>query len=107
MRIGAADWREIGVALGQSLQVWHAFFERAHVWGVDIHPGVIKRARKQFAGDPRLADIEARSIVGEASDVRARLAEKAREARADELFVMASGPTLATRIRSLELIKAG
>ena len=31
----------------------------------------------------------------------------AREARADELFVMASGPTLATRIRSLELIQAG
>lgn len=61
----------------------------------------------QFEGDPRLAGIEARSIVGEASEVRARLAEKAREARADELFVMASGPTLETRIRSLELIKAG
>ena len=45
--------------------------------------------------------------MGEAPDVRARLAEKAREAGADELFVMASGPTLETRIRSLELIKAG
>ena len=60
-----------------------------------------------FEGDPRLAGIEARSIVGAAADVRARLAAKASEAHADELFVMASGPTLETRIRSLELIKAG
>ena len=52
---------EIGIALGQSLQVWHAFFERAHVWGVDIHPGVIKRARKQFAGDPRVHILQANS----------------------------------------------
>ena len=45
---------EIGVALGQSLQVWHDFFENANVWGVDIHPLVIKRARKMFANWQRV-----------------------------------------------------
>lgn len=59
----------------------------------------------EHAGDPRLADIEARSIVGSAEDVRARLADKARASGADEIFVMASGPSLGSRIRSLELIK--
>lgn len=59
----------------------------------------------EHAGDPRLADIEARSIAGAADDVRARLAEKARTSGADEIFVMASGPSLESRIRSLELIK--
>jgi SAM-dependent methyltransferase len=52
---------EIGVALGQSLQVWHDFFERANVWGVDIHPGVIKRARRMFAEKPRVHILRANS----------------------------------------------
>jgi luciferase family oxidoreductase group 1 len=57
------------------------------------------------ADDPRLAGVMARSIVGDAADVRARLAAKAEAAGADELFVMAVGPTLESRIRSLELIR--
>lgn len=57
------------------------------------------------AGDPRLTDIETRSIAGSAEQVRARLEDKARASGADEIFVMASGPSLESRIRSLELIK--
>jgi luciferase family oxidoreductase group 1 len=57
------------------------------------------------AGDPRLAGVLARAITGDADEVKARLAHKARATGADEVFVMASGPTLETRIRSLELIK--
>jgi len=52
---------EIGIALGQSLQVWNDFFEGAHVWGVDIHPVVIKRARKIFAERPRVHILKANS----------------------------------------------
>ncbi len=59
----------------------------------------------EHADDPRLIDIEKRSIAGSAETVRGRLAQKAADSGADEIFVMASGPTLASRIRSLELIK--
>jgi luciferase family oxidoreductase group 1 len=59
-----------------------------------------------ISGDPRLAAIEARSIAGDPAAVRARLAQKAKDAGADEVFVLATGPSLADRIRSLELIKS-
>jgi luciferase family oxidoreductase group 1 len=59
----------------------------------------------EHAGSPLLDAVLARAIVGEAADVRGRLAQKARDTGADEVFVMAVGPTLETRIRSLELIK--
>lgn len=52
---------EIGIALGQSLQVWHEYFPNAHVWGVDIHPLVIKRARRMFSGWPRVHVLRANS----------------------------------------------
>jgi len=54
--------------------------------------------------DPRLPAVVARALTGDAAAVRAALAEKARRTGADELFVMSAGPTLETRIRSLELI---
>ena len=57
------------------------------------------------ADDPRLAGVIARSIVDDPATVKARLDEKARSTGADELFVMAVGPDLESRIRSLELIK--
>ncbi|WP_421932618.1 MsnO8 family LLM class oxidoreductase [Phenylobacterium sp.] len=57
------------------------------------------------AGDPRLAGVLARGIVGDAASVQARLDDKARTTGADEVFVMAVGPDLQSRIRSLELIK--
>lgn len=57
------------------------------------------------AGDPRLEAVRMRSIVGDPESVRRRLDMKAQTTGADELFVMAVGPTLETRIRSLELIK--
>lgn len=56
-------------------------------------------------GTPLLQMVEARTIAADAATVRARLEAKARSTGADELFVMATGPTLADRIRSLELIK--
>ena len=49
----------------------------------------------------------ARAIVGDPDTVRQGLAAKAEATGADELFVMAVGPDLASRVRSLELIKAG
>jgi luciferase family oxidoreductase group 1 len=59
----------------------------------------------EHAGSPALAGIEARSLAGAPGFVRARLEEKAEQTGADEVFVMATGPSLETRIRSLELIK--
>jgi alkanesulfonate monooxygenase SsuD/methylene tetrahydromethanopterin reductase-like flavin-dependent oxidoreductase (luciferase family) len=57
--------------------------------------------------DPRLASVIARAIVGDPDTVRRGLAAKAEATGADELFVMAVGPDLASRVRSLELIRAG
>ena len=53
--------------------------------------------------NPRAIE-KARTIAADAAAVHSRLADKAREAKADEVFVMATGPTLEARIRSLELI---
>jgi luciferase family oxidoreductase group 1 len=58
----------------------------------------------EWKGTPLLADVEGRSIAGEAGVVRARLIDKAKRADADEVFVMAAGPSLPERIRSLELL---
>ncbi len=58
----------------------------------------------EHAGTPVLALVEGRSIAADAASVYTRLVEKTREAKADEVFVMATGPSLAARIRSLELI---
>jgi luciferase family oxidoreductase group 1 len=59
---------------------------------------------EEHAGTPVRALVEARSIAAAPATVHARLADKARDANADEVFVMATGPSLAARIRSLELI---
>jgi luciferase family oxidoreductase group 1 len=58
----------------------------------------------EHAGTPVLALVEGRSIAADPASVHARLTAKAGEASADEIFVMATGPTLEARIRSLELI---
>ena len=58
-----------------------------------------------WAGTPLLADVEGRSLAGDAAFIRGRLADKAAAADADEVFVMATGPSLAARIASLELIR--
>jgi luciferase family oxidoreductase group 1 len=59
----------------------------------------------EWKGAPLLADVEGRTLAGDADFIRARLAAKAAMAGADEVFVMATGPSLAARIASLELIK--
>ena len=58
----------------------------------------------EWTGTPLLADVEGRTIAGEAAAVRATLEAKATASSADEVFVMATGPSLDRRIRSLELI---
>jgi luciferase family oxidoreductase group 1 len=59
---------------------------------------------EEHAGTPVRALVEARSITGDGSGVHGRLMDKVCEAGADEVFVMATGPSLDARIRSLELI---
>ncbi|THD79207.1 MAG: MsnO8 family LLM class oxidoreductase [Phenylobacterium sp.] len=56
------------------------------------------------SASPVLQMVEARTIAGSQMTVLGALAEKTRASGADELFVMATGPTLADRIRSLELL---
>lgn len=58
----------------------------------------------EHAGTPVREMVEARTVAADAAAVHAQLVEKAREANADEVFVMATGPSLDARIRSLELI---
>ena len=60
----------------------------------------------EWAGTPLLADVEGRTLAGDADFIRGKLAAKAESAGADEVFVMATGPSLAARIASLELIAA-
>ncbi len=75
--------------------------------GREVLPPPVDEAVAMLAGregDPVLADIVARSITGDAAGVRTALAAKAAATGADEVFVMASGPTLESRVRSLELI---
>jgi luciferase family oxidoreductase group 1 len=60
-----------------------------------------------LAGDPRLAALEARSIASDPATVREQLAKKAADAGADEVFILATGPALDVRLKSLELIKQG
>lgn len=55
-------------------------------------------------GTPILSLVEARTIAGDQMGVLGALAEKTRATGADELFVMATGPTLQARLRSLELL---
>jgi luciferase family oxidoreductase group 1 len=58
----------------------------------------------EFQGSPLLAEVESRTIASDGRTVADALAAKARDANADEVFVMSTGPSLAERIRSLELI---
>lgn len=57
------------------------------------------------AGSPVLQMVEARTVTGDQMGVLGQLAEKTRATGADELFVMATGPSLEDRIRSLELLR--
>ncbi len=58
----------------------------------------------EHAGTPVRELVEARTLAADPVAVVARLEDKARRAQADDVFVMATGPTLPARIRSLELI---
>ena len=58
-----------------------------------------------WKGTPLLADVEGRTIAGDGAFVRSTLEAKAARAEADEVFVMATGPSLEDRIASLGLIR--
>jgi luciferase family oxidoreductase group 1 len=57
-------------------------------------------------GAPSETDAFIRRFRGDGAAVRAYLAEKAAHTAADELFVLNGAPTLASRLRSMELIVA-
>jgi alkanesulfonate monooxygenase SsuD/methylene tetrahydromethanopterin reductase-like flavin-dependent oxidoreductase (luciferase family) len=57
------------------------------------------------SASPALQMIEARTLAADQMTVLGRLAEKTRTSQADELFVMATGPSLEARIHSLELLQ--
>jgi luciferase family oxidoreductase group 1 len=79
----------------------------AFLQGREGPPPSIDEAVAQLAGQSdseALAGIVGRSLTGDAATVRAALDDKLATTGADELFIMAAGPTLETRIRSLELI---
>jgi len=63
-----------------------------------------ERFLAEHADTAVLALVEARSIAADGLSVHTKLAQKALEAAADEVFVMATGPDLEARIGSLELI---
>jgi luciferase family oxidoreductase group 1 len=69
-------------------------------------PGVDKAEAflAERAGSPVRHLVESRTIAADQMTVLGRLAEKTRTTGADELFVMATGPSLEARIRSLELL---
>jgi len=56
-------------------------------------------------GASLVAAVEARTIASDAMTVLARLGEKTSACQPDEIFVMATGPSLQARIRSLELLR--
>ena len=56
---GSAAWHSQSAPL--VAQVWHDYFENAQIWGVDIHMGVIKHARKLFRDQPRVHVLHASS----------------------------------------------
>lgn len=60
----------------------------------------------EWKGTPLLADVEGRTIAGDGRSVRAALEAKAAASGAQEVFVMATGPSLDERIASLELIRS-
>jgi alkanesulfonate monooxygenase SsuD/methylene tetrahydromethanopterin reductase-like flavin-dependent oxidoreductase (luciferase family) len=65
---------------------------------------VAERRLADHAGHKAIAEAEARALVGDGATVRAGLAAKLAETTADEIFVIAAGPTLADQVRSLELM---
>jgi len=81
----------------------------AFLQGREGPPPTVDQAVQILASQPdskALAGIVGRSITGSGEEVCAALAKKLEVTGADELFVMASGPTLETRIKSLELISS-
>lgn len=65
---------------------------------------IAERRLADHAGHKAIAEAEARALVGDGVTVRAGLAAKLAETTADEIFVIAAGPTLADQVRSLELM---
>ena len=54
IRTSARNVTEIGIANGQSLQVWHDYFAHAHIWGFDVVRDKVRAAKQLFSGAPRM-----------------------------------------------------
>ena len=54
IRTSARNVTEIGIANGQSLQVWHDYFAHAHIWGFDVVRDKVRAAKQLFSGAPRV-----------------------------------------------------
>ena len=53
LRLQVRNVTEIGVAAGQSLDMWHHYFPRAHLWGLDI---ILKKPLlRRFREKPRVS----------------------------------------------------
>ena len=64
MRDTCRNFTEIGVASGQSLQMWHEYFPNAHIYGVEFYPPSLKLARALFAKEPRVSILNIDSTMG-------------------------------------------
>jgi luciferase family oxidoreductase group 1 len=101
----AADTEQDARRLDQPRLAWTVGFAE----GLNEPFPDVATAEKRLAdkaGHAMIAEAAGRSIIGDGAHVRAGLAAKLASTKADELFVIAAAPTLADRIRSLELMIA-
>jgi luciferase family oxidoreductase group 1 len=99
----AADDAETARRLDAPRRAWgHAFAEGRHDPFLSIDAAQADLARRGL-GPPDAAELHA-AFVGDGPGVRAALTAKAAASGADELFLVNFAPTLADRVRSLELL---
>lgn len=61
LRTSVRNITELGVAAGQSVELWHNYFPNAHVFGID--PDIRPRLRKDFSHMPRVHLLKADAYV--------------------------------------------
>lgn len=84
LRLTTRNVTEIGIALGQGLQVWHDYFPHAHIWGVDVQPSCVAHARKLFAASPRAHMLRANSKSGRVDVAKLGLAPESMDVVIDD-----------------------
>ena len=97
----AADTADEAVRLDAPRRAWGMAFAEGRQTVFPKVDAALAELKRPGVAAP--ADDDGLMLVGDGPTVRAGLAEKARRSGADELFVTGFAPTLADRIRSLEL----